>query len=122
MTEPLDALIVSQPTEYGVGIFVRELTEAASAAGHRVTVVSPGEEHGPLAAWVRDAGVEHRRLDMARSPALRDLADLLALRRLMLGRDVVHAHSSKAAALCRLAAMTMRPGVRPAVIVTAHYW
>jgi hypothetical protein len=122
VTGPLDALIVSQPVGYGVGVFVRELTEAAVAAGHRVTVVSPGDEHGPLAGWVRDAGVEHHRLDMARSPSPRDVADLLALRRLMLGRDVVHAHSSKAAALCRLAAVTMPPGGRPAVIVTAHYW
>jgi glycosyltransferase involved in cell wall biosynthesis len=122
VTEPIDALIVSQPVGYGVGVFVRDLTRAAAAAGHLVTVVSPGEEHGPLAAWVRDAGVEHRRLDMARSPAPRDVTDLVALRRLMLGRDVVHAHSSKAGALCRLAAMTIRRDVRPAVIVTAHYW
>ncbi|HET9672117.1 MAG TPA: glycosyltransferase family 4 protein, partial [Actinomycetota bacterium] len=122
MTDRLDVLIVSQPAAYGVAVFVRDLTEAAVAAGHRVTVVSPGEAHGPLAGWVAASGARHRRLDLARSPSPRDAIDLVTLRRLMRGRDVVHLHSSKAAALGRVAAATIRRDRRPAVIVTAHYW
>jgi glycosyltransferase involved in cell wall biosynthesis len=118
---PLDVLIVSQPVSYGVAIFVRQLTEAAVTAGHRVTVACPGPDRGPLAGWVRRAGAEHRTLNMARQPSPRDVVDLWSLRRLARGRDVVHLHSSKAAALGRVAATTLgRP--RPGVIVTPHYW
>ena len=42
MNPPLDVLLVSQPVSYGVAIFVRQLTEAAVTAGHRVTVACPG--------------------------------------------------------------------------------
>ncbi|HEU4354059.1 MAG TPA: glycosyltransferase family 4 protein [Actinomycetota bacterium] len=121
MTPPLDVLLVSQPVSYGVAVFVRQLAEAAVVAGHRVTVACPGPEHGPLSGWVRDAGAEHRTLNMARQPGPRDLVDVWSLRRLARGRDVVHLHSSKAAALGRLAAMTLGRR-RPAVIVTPHYW
>ncbi|HSD48823.1 MAG TPA: glycosyltransferase [Actinomycetota bacterium] len=121
MTPQLDVLLVSQPVSYGVAVFVRQLTEAAVVAGHRVTVACPGPEHGPLAGWVRDAGAEHRTLNMARQPGPRDLVDIWSLRRLAQGRDVVHLHSSKAAALGRIAAMTLGRR-RPAVIVTPHYW
>lgn len=121
MTPSLDVLLVSQPVSYGVAVFVKQLAEAAVAAGHRVTVACPGPERGPLAGWVRRAGAEHRTLDMARQPGPRDLVDLWALRRLAKGRDVVHLHSSKAAALGRIAAMTLGRR-RPAVIVTPHYW
>lgn len=122
MSRPLDVLVVSQPVDYGVAIYVRQLTAAAVAAGHRVTVVSPGQDRGPLAAWVRSAGAEHRTLNMARKPAVRDVFDLVALRRLARGRDVVHLHSSKAAALGRVAALSLGRRRRPAVVVTAHYW
>ena len=122
MNRRLDVLIVSQPVDYGVAVFVGQLTAAAVAAGHRVTVVSPGPDHGPLAGWVRRAGADHRILNMARSPAVRDVFDLVALRRLQRGRDVVHLHSSKAAALGRVAALTLGRRRRPAVVVTAHYW
>lgn len=121
MTRPLDVLLVSQPVSYGVAVFVRQLAEAAVAAGHRVTVVCPGPERGPLAGWIRAAGAEHRTLDMARQPGPRDLVDLWSLRRLAKGRDVVHLHSSKAAALGRLAVLTLGRR-RPAVVVTPHYW
>lgn len=121
MGRPLDVLIVSQPVSYGVAVYVRQLTEAAVAAGHRVTVACPGPDRGPLAEWIERAGATHRRLDMARRPALRDLADVWSIRRLANGRDLVHLHSSKAAALGRMAAMSLGRE-RPAVVVTAHYW
>ncbi|MCD6022774.1 MAG: putative glycosyl transferase [Actinomycetia bacterium] len=122
MNRPLNVLIVSQPVSYGVAICVRDLTQAAVAAGHRVTVVSPDSSHGPLAGWIEAAGARHLPLNMARTPALRDVSDLLAIRRLSRGRDVIHLHSSKAGALGRVAAMSIGRRHRPAVVFTAHYW
>jgi glycosyltransferase involved in cell wall biosynthesis len=119
--EPLDALVVAQPATYGVAVCVRQLVEAAVTAGHRVTVACPGESVGPLAAWVRAAGAEVAQLDMRREPAPRDAMDAVTLRRLMRGRDLVHLHSSKAAALGRVAAASLGRR-RPAVIVTPHAW
>ncbi len=119
---PLDVLIVSQSVDYGVAIYVRQLTEAALAAGHAVTVVSPGSARGPLKGWVERAGARHRALDMARSPSVRDPLDVLTLRRLARGRDVVHLHSSKAAALGRVAASSIGRRGRPVVVMTPHYW
>ena len=122
MNRPLDVLIVSQPVAYGVAIYVRQLTQAAVEAGHHVTVVSPGADRGPLAEWIEEMGAAHHTLDMARMPGPRDVFDLLALRRLARGKDVVHLHSSKAAVLGRMAALSMSRRRRPAVVVTAHYW
>src|SRR6266550_235600 len=119
---PLDVLIVSQSVDYGVAIYVRQLTHTAVAAGHAVTVVSPGSARGPLQAWVEAAGARHRALDMARSPSIRDPLDVLTLRRLARGRDVVHLHSSKAAALGRVAASSIGRRGRPVVVMTPHYW
>ncbi len=121
MSRPLDVLLVSQPVSYGVAVFVRQLTEAGVAAGHRVTVACPGPDKGPLAEWVESSGAKHEVLNMARRPAVRDLADLWSIRRLARGRDVVHLHSSKAAALGRVAAASLGRR-RPAVVVTPHYW
>src|SRR6266566_1422072 len=118
----LDVLIVSQPADYGVAIYVRELAGSAVEAGHDVTVVSPPESRGPLASWVKSDGARHHTLDMARRPALRDPFDVLTLRRLARGRDVLHLHSSKAAALGRVAAATLPRRARPAVVMTPHYW
>jgi glycosyltransferase involved in cell wall biosynthesis len=118
----LDVLIVSQPVAYGVAVYVRQLAEAAVTAGHHVTVVSPGVDRGPLAGWIESVGADHRTVNMARNPGPRDAVDLLTLRRLARGRDVIHLHSSKAAALGRLAAMSLGRRGRPAVVVTAHYW
>ena len=119
---PLDVLIVSQSVDYGVAIYVRQLTQAAVAAGHAVTVVSPGSARGPLQAWVEAAGARHRSLDMARSPSIRDPFDVLTLRGLARGRDVVHLHSSKASALGRVAARSIGRRDRPVVVMTPHYW
>lgn len=117
----LDVLIVAQPVTYGVAVCVRQLTEAAVAAGHTVTVACPGRDAGPLAGWVEGAGADHVTLDLARQPAPQDLWDLFAIRKLARGRDVVHLHSSKAAALGRVATASLGRR-RPGVIVTPHYW
>ena len=118
----LDVLIVSQPADYGVAIYVGQLTGAAVEAGHDVTVISPAASRGPLATWVTSVGARHHTLDMARRPALRDPFDVLTLRRLARGRDVMHVHSSKASALGRVAAATLPRRARPAVVMTPHYW
>lgn len=118
----LDVLIVSQPADYGVAIYVRELAGSAVEAGHDVTVISPPGSRGPLASWVKSVGARHHPLDMARRPALRDPLDVLTLRRLARGHDVLHLHSSKAAALGRVAAATLPRRARPAVVMTPHYW
>ncbi|TMK61136.1 MAG: glycosyltransferase family 4 protein, partial [Actinobacteria bacterium] len=118
----LDVLIVSQPADYGVAIYVRELAGSAVEAGHDVTVISPPGSRGPLASWVKSVGARHHTLDMARRPALRDPLDVLTLRRLARGHDVLHLHSSKAAALGRVAAATLPRRARPAVVMTPHYW
>ena len=118
----LDVLIVSQPADYGVAIYVRELAGSAVEAGHDVTVISPPGSRGPLASWVKSVGARHHALDMARRPALRDPLDVLTLRRLARGHDVLHLHSSKAAALGRAAAATLPRRARPAVVMTPHYW
>jgi glycosyltransferase involved in cell wall biosynthesis len=118
---PLDVLMVSQPVNYGVAVFVRQLTEAAVAAGHHVTVACPGADKGPLAGWIRSAGAKHEVLNMARQPGPRDVLDLWSIRRLARGRDVVHLHSSKAAALGRAAGLSLGRR-RPAIVVTPHYW
>jgi glycosyltransferase involved in cell wall biosynthesis len=122
VNRPLDVLIVSQPVAYGVAIYVRQLTQAAVEAGHRVTVMSPGADRGPLAGWIESTGAAHHTLDMARMPAPRDAFDLLTVRRLARGKDIVHLHSSKAAVLGRVAALSIGRRHRPAVVVTAHYW
>ena len=79
VNRPLEVLIVSQPASYGVAVYVRQLTEAAVAAGHHVTVVSPGAAHGPLAGWVRSSrrgsshaehGPEARAAGPVRSPGI----------------------------------------------------
>ena len=118
---PLRVLIVSQPVSYGVAVYVRQLTEAAVEAGHTVTVACPAKDRGPLGAWIERVGAEHEVVNMARQPALRDLVDVLSIRRLARGCDVVHLHSSKAAALGRVAAVSLGRR-RPAIVVTPHYW
>lgn len=118
---PLDVLIVTQAAIYGVAVYVRQLTEAAVAAGHSVTVACPGSNKGPLAGWIESAKAKHEVLNMVRQPALRDIFDLWSIRRLAQGRDVVHLHSSKAAALGRVAVASLGRR-RPAIIVTPHYW
>jgi glycosyltransferase involved in cell wall biosynthesis len=106
---------------YGVAVYVRQLTRAAVEAGHIVTVACPAKDRGPLGDWIERAGATHAVVNMARQPAPRDLLDVLSIRRLARGFDVVHLHSSKAGALGRVAVASLGRR-RPRVVVTPHYW
>lgn len=118
----LRALIISQPTDYGVAVCVRQQARAALQAGHDVEVACP--ESGPLRKWLAEDGVPYVRIEMLRRPSLGDLRAVLAIRRLAQKKsyDVVSLHSSKAGATGRLAMATIRRQSRPKVIFTPHSW
>jgi glycosyltransferase involved in cell wall biosynthesis len=93
-------LLCHQPTDGGVGRHLTDLIEGLACAGHDVTACSPA----PLAGV--SAHIEYVELDLRRAVSPR--ADSLALARFArivrrLRPDVIHAHSSKAGAVARLA-------------------
>jgi glycosyltransferase involved in cell wall biosynthesis len=107
-------LLCHQPTDGGVGRHVRDLADGLSAKEHEVFLCSPAIPQGV------SAPVVHVRLALRRAVAPR--ADLVALVRLAqivkeLRPDVVHAHSSKAGALARLARFS---SPRVPVVYTPH--
>ena len=106
----------------GTGRHVAELAAGLAAlprpdpGGLLVTVAAPAET---LAALELPPEVARAELAVATRPSpRRDLATVLALRRLAAGADAVHAHGVRAGALAVLAARTLPR--RPAVVVTAH--
>ncbi|MFI5037469.1 MAG: glycosyltransferase family 4 protein [Solirubrobacterales bacterium] len=93
-------LLCTQPTDGGVGRHVCDLIEGLTAKGDEVILCSPAIPPG-----LRQP-VTHERLDLRRAIAPR--ADLVALGRFVrivrdLQPDLIHAHSSKAGAIARLA-------------------
>jgi glycosyltransferase involved in cell wall biosynthesis len=93
-------LLCHQPTDGGVGRHVRDLIEGLVAKGHEVVVCSPALPHGLRAP------VAHVRIDLRRavSPGA-DTAALVRMARVVrdVRPEVIHAHSSKAGAIARLA-------------------
>lgn len=93
-------MLVHQPVEGGVARHVSDLGRGLSRAGHEVIVCGPAPPMPP------PEGCRHVLLAMDRavSPAA-DLRAVRGLRRLVdrLAPDLVHAHSSKAGAVARLA-------------------
>jgi glycosyltransferase involved in cell wall biosynthesis len=93
-------LLIHQPTEGGVGRHVRDLAAGLPARGYEVHTC------GPEAVDGLPAGCEHHALDLRRAitPAA-DAGAAVALGRLVraLRPAIVHAHSSKAGAVARLA-------------------
>lgn len=102
-------LQVFEPPDGGVAEHVARLTEGLLERGHEVEVA------GPAAARIRSSlprAADYHVLPFTRSyrrPA-RDLAALRDLRRILQSRkiDLVHAHSSKAGVVGRLAARSAR--------------
>ena len=93
-------LLCHQPIDGGVGRHICDLAGGLAEAGHQVTLCSPAPPSGVT------GDVAHVQLDLRRAAAPR--ADLAALARLAaiqreLRPQVVHAHSSKAGAITRLA-------------------
>ncbi len=111
-------LHVSQPTVGGAAVCVRHLARAGVEAGFRVTVACPSD--GDLPRWAREAGAEWVPVSLVRSPSSSDLAGLRAVRSMAGEADIVQLHASKAGALGRLAAVSLRS--RPRLIFMPHGW
>ncbi|HEY3969779.1 MAG TPA: glycosyltransferase family 4 protein [Solirubrobacteraceae bacterium] len=110
-------MLVHQPTDGGVGRHVRDIAEGLAERGHEIVLCGPTLPAGIAKPLPR---VRHIRLDLGRSIALRtDLSALRSLIRIVrdVKPDVIHAHSSKAGALARLARL-LQPQVP--VIYTPH--
>lgn len=93
-------LIVHQPVDGGVGRHVRDLANGLCGEGCEVTLCGPRMPSGV------SAGVDHRPLAFERAVRpRRDMEAIADLGRIVraLRPDVVHAHSSKAGAVARLA-------------------
>jgi glycosyltransferase involved in cell wall biosynthesis len=106
---------VLQPSDGGVVQQVRWLSMGLHERGWQVEVAAP-PSCSALPA-LEAAGIPVHRMPLARSPAARDVRDARALRALAdrRGYGLVHAHSSKAGALARIALGGSRP-----VLYTPH--
>jgi glycosyltransferase involved in cell wall biosynthesis len=112
-------LLVHQPTDGGVGRHVADLATGLARRGLEVTLCGPAL---PATAFELQDRVAHARLDLQRevSPAadFRALRDLAAVVR-EVEPDVLHAHSSKAGVIARLARLT---GRRLPLVYTPHLY
>jgi glycosyltransferase involved in cell wall biosynthesis len=93
-------LLVHQPLDGGVGRHIRDVASGLVELGYEVVVCSPAQSPDLTAQ------ASSRHLDMQRAIAARtDLSAVGALARIVreLRPDVIHAHSSKAGAVTRLA-------------------
>ena len=99
---------------------VRELVRLGTAEGHEVDVACPPD--GPLREWVVVDGANWIELRIRRSPHIGDLIAAIRLVRLVRGYDIVHAHSSKAGAVARVAARLSGKRTRQKLIFIPHGW
>jgi glycosyltransferase involved in cell wall biosynthesis len=120
MSAPRTLLLVAQPLEAGVPHHVRDLLPAALAYGWRVEVACPPASVLWSAAGAHGPDVTRHRISAARAPSPADAGSLARLVPLVRGADVVHAHSSKAGLLARLAARTT--GRTGRCVFTPHGW
>jgi glycosyltransferase involved in cell wall biosynthesis len=112
-------LLVAQPLSAGVPRHVLDIVEELGGEGFEVTVACP--THSFL--WEQLSGRDEVRLHpftRHREPHLSDLLWLLKLVPLVRRNDVVHAHSSKASWLARVASLLV--GRRSSCVVTPHAW
>lgn len=115
---PMKILHISQPTTEGTAQVVLGLVNGGVLAGHDVAVACP--RSGMLANCVQEAGGSWHPLELIRRPGAGDAAAWRRVRLLAKDYDVVHLHSSKAGALGRVAARTMRR--RPGMVFSPHGW
>jgi glycosyltransferase involved in cell wall biosynthesis len=109
-------LLCHQPADGGVGRHISDLALGLQERGYEVLLCGPAIPPG-LAGH---DGVRHMSLDLRRAVAPRpDLAAVASFTRILgdVSPDIVHAHSSKAGAVARLARLA-RP--RTPVVYTPH--
>lgn len=119
MAPPRPVLIAAQPLHGGVAAHVIQLVEGLPAQEFEINVACPRESTIWTELEGRDGVVLHR-VRPHRQPGPGDLATLAHLRPLVRRAEVIHAHSSKAGFLARLAALTS--GQRRRCIFTPHGW
>ncbi len=108
----------------GTRRYVENVIEASAGTDRRTTFIY--SERRADSAFARtlslasESGWELHRIDMRRGVVFQDLSDALALRRMLadLQPDIVHAHSSKAGALARLAVLGMHEA--PRILYSPH--
>jgi len=107
-------LLVHQPVDGGVGRHLNDVARGLTATGYEVVLCGPELPHGA------PDDQHHRRLELRRAIAPRSdavgLARFAAIVR-SVDPDLIHAHSSKAGAIARLARLA-RP--RTPVLYTPH--
>lgn len=110
------ALVLGTSTG-GIGHHVRSLAAASVAAGDDVLVAAPDSTH--RAFGFERTGARVGTVDVGTAPRPRhDLVSARALREVLTGSDVVHAHGLRAGFLAVLALKGVSP--RPPLVVTWH--
>jgi glycosyltransferase involved in cell wall biosynthesis len=112
-------LIAAQPLDGGVAAHVIQLVEGLAPQEFEINVACPRESTTWQELDGRDGVVLHR-IRPDRQPGPGDAATLASLMPLVRRAEVIHAHSSKAGFLARLAALTA--GRRRRCIFTPHGW
>ncbi len=107
-------LLVHQPSDGGVGRHVRDLALGLTRAGHETVLCGPALPRGIPATFPHEYCQLGREIDPRRDVAA--LAELVRIAR-RVRPALVHAHSSKAGALARLARVSL-PSVP--VLYTPH--
>ncbi len=114
-------LLVLEACDGGAGRHVIDLTQGLLARGHQVSLRYSPQRAGPwfLAEVSALSGLDSREISIGRAVTLNDFAVARQLRRSLATEapyDIMHAHSSKAGAVLRLA----QAGRNTKVIYTPH--
>lgn len=100
----MKVLVCARPGTGGAARVIEALLRRLPERGITGTAALSSLEGTDVLDAARRHGWATVRLDLERAPAWSDLAARRALRRLIPGHDLVHAHAAKAGALARLAA------------------
>lgn len=95
----MKVLLAHQPVDGGVGRHLCDLASGLSARGNEVMLCGPAPPVG------LPGGFHHERIEMRRSVTRRDLSAVMRFVQIVhqTRPDIIHAHSSKAGAVARLA-------------------